>query len=267
VPQISQYPAIISAARSHRGSRGGERGGRSPINLAGKRFGRWTVVGYAGQSRWHCECACGAHRVVHGQTLREGRSRSHGCLRNESNSARARPPKIDLRGQRFGRLVVTAYAGRGRDYRGRWRCGCACGGTAVVDGNSLRRGLTRSCGCLRREVGKLAGSGRRTHGMWGTREYKTWHGILQRCRNPQHPDFENYGGRGITVEWLSFEEYFADTGPKPEGLSLDRPNNNGPYGPNNWRWADAKVQSRNQRPRRKRAALKRRQPSPLDIPF
>jgi hypothetical protein len=170
-------------------------------------------------------------------------------------------PLIDLIGKRFGRLRVIAYA-----QNHKWSCVCNCGARVNVDGNHLRRGCTKSCGCLRKK-----------HGMSGSPEYKTWVNMKQRCFNPCNPAYENYGGRGIIVheQWLNFEDYFADTGTRPPGYSLDRIDNDGNYEPDNVRWTTSKQQRQNQRPRQARTAVKRRQHvqpkpslSPLDdIPF
>jgi hypothetical protein len=173
--------------------------------------------------------------------------------------------KIELSGRRFGRLVVRAYAGAKR-----WDCVCDCGSHTVVWGGHLRRGETKSCGCLHRELAKACAT---KHGMYGTREYRSWQGMKQRCCNPEHVAYESYGGRGITVceEWrLSFEAFFADMLERPPGTSLDRINNDGNYEPGNCCWSDAKQQAENRRPQRARTAVKRRQAEPAhlaDVPF
>lgn len=91
---------------------------------------------------------------------------------------------------------------------------------------------------------------RRTHGDSGTTEYRTYSAMLARCYNPNVRNYESYGGRGITVceRWLhSFENFLADIGRRPPGLSLDRINNDGNYGPENCRWATLREQNQNTR--------------------
>jgi hypothetical protein len=79
-----------------------------------------------------------------------------------------------------------------------------------------------------------------------------WYQMVQRCVNPEHPEYFRYGARGITVcpRWLSgWKVFAADMGPKAEGLSLDRIDSNGDYEPANCRWANKTLQSLNQRMR------------------
>jgi hypothetical protein len=111
--------------------------------------------------------------------------------------------------------------------------------------------------------------------MTSSPEYTAWANMIQRCRNANHPRYDDYGERGIGIyeEWVKdFLAFFADVGPRPgPGWSLDRINNNDGYRPGNVRWSDAKQQIQNRRPRRQpRAAVKRRQSDrelpPLELP-
>lgn len=83
-----------------------------------------------------------------------------------------------------------------------------------------------------------------------SREYVSWRSMIDRCTNPRSPNYVRYGGRGITVcpEWrASLAVFVADMGPRPEGTSLDRINNDGNYEPGNCRWATPKQQTNNAR--------------------
>jgi hypothetical protein len=120
-------------------------------NLAGKRFGRWTVldrVAEAGISRWRCVCDCGWSSCVRATRLRNGSSRSCGCVAAQG------PRALDMTGQRFGRLTVQARQGKSAHGEATWRVRCDCGQAFEVVGRSLRTGNTRSCGCLRAELAR-----------------------------------------------------------------------------------------------------------------
>lgn len=150
----------------------------------------------------------------------------------------------DLTGKKFGRLtVVGLIIHNERPY---WNCLCDCGAYKPNRTKILMTGKVVSCGCLRAE---LVGNRSRKHGLTSTRAHKAWCGMMDRCYNIHGKYYENYGGRGITVceRWGKFENFFADMGQPPDGLSLDRIDNNLGYEPKNCRWSTAKEQSRNRR--------------------
>ena len=149
---------------------------------------------------------------------------------------------IDLTGERFGRLVVLHREPNKTFGNTLWFCRCDCGNTSIAQGGTLRNGGILSCGCLHREKAT-------THGMEGTPTYYVWSAMKSRCDNQKNKSYPDYGGRGIKYcpQWQRFEQFLADMGMKPDGLSLERINNNLGYEPSNCKWATPKEQRRNTR--------------------
>lgn len=149
----------------------------------------------------------------------------------------------DLTGQRFGRLTAIKISGR-RNGSLVWECACDCGAVANAPSQTLRRGESKSCGCLFQEVRK---AGRTIHDLCHTGEYASLQNAKARCYNHKHKHFAHYGGRGIKVcdRWLAgdgtrtgIECFVADMGPRPSRAhSLDRIDNDRDYETGNCRWA------------------------------
>jgi len=156
---------------------------------------------------------------------------------------------IDLTGRRFGRLVVLSRGPNVNNTIATWNCRCDCGKDKNIRGLKLKAGVTTSCGCFRREVVARKNT---THGESNNNSYGSWQAMLTRCSNKNQRSYKNYGGRGITVcqEWLSFENFLADMGERPEGMSLERIDNEQGYNKLNCKWATRQEQSRNKRTNR-----------------
>lgn len=155
------------------------------------------------------------------------------------------PQKLDLTGQRFGRLVAIE---QGEHYRLeiQWICQCDCGRKLLTRGYSLRIGKTKSCGCRLEEIKQSS------HALGGkqTAEYRAWYAMRQRCNSPNHIGYKHYGERGISVcdRWSDFGNFLEDMGPKPEQtLSVERLNNSKGYSPDNCKWGTRIEQANNKR--------------------
>lgn len=155
--------------------------------------------------------------------------------------------KLNLMGQRFGRLVVISPASGKYTC---WKCRCDCGLERIILTQLLVSGKTKSCGCLRKEVAidnapDFTRHGESKSGPNPSPEWQAWLSMKQRCRH-----HHRYKNRKITVcdRWLTYENFLADMGRKPSPKhSLDRINNSGNYEPGNCRWATASQQIKNRR--------------------
>lgn len=152
----------------------------------------------------------------------------------------------NIEGVEHNYLTPVEYLGKSH-----WNCLCRCGNHKKVKTSHLKAGLIKSCGCFREEC-------KTTHGMSKSPEYSTWECMWQRCTNPNAEEYENYGGRGITIcpEWKEFEQFYKNMGPRPgKGYSIERINTNGNYEPSNCVWATNLEQGANTRKNRKLTAF------------
>lgn len=152
----------------------------------------------------------------------------------------------NLTGQKFGRLTVINKESRSKKREIIWQCLCDCGNLKNAIGYRLTKGYVQSCGCLRKDRAREANI---THNKCYSRIYSIWKNMLSRCNNSNHDAFPDYGGRGIKVceRWLKFENFFADMGDPPEGLTIDRIDVNRNYEFYNCRWATWSEQNFNKR--------------------
>jgi hypothetical protein len=154
-------------------------------------------------------------------------------------------------GDRFGRLVYFAeaeYRASNRNRRVRARCDCGEIGEYFL--LSLRTGETKSCGCIQRNGEQTYKTHGHTRGRKFSPEYHSWASMLTRCTNHKSSHYADYGGRGITVcdRWVeSFDNFLADMGPRPAGMTLERRRVNEGYSADNCEWATIKRQSNNKR--------------------
>ena len=197
-------------------------------DLSGRRFGKLMVLGRQGRDNsnkitWQCQCDCGQTCVQRGSDLTPKiKVSSCGC----SGKGKLK----DLSGQRFGKLTVQ---GRGEDdHRNQkvtWVCKCDCGAVKTIRGNDLVDGGVSSCGCNANLTGANAKAFK--HGWAGTKLYNIWSEMKRRCSDPDHPNYEYYGGRGIMFcdRWDKFENFLQDMGEPDPGMSLDRIDNNKGY--------------------------------------
>lgn len=158
-------------------------------------------------------------------------------------------PVLQLRGKRFGRLVVKQRAGRDKHNKALWLCVCDCGARTTTVTHYLICGDTRSCGCLHRDtlVRRNFRHGAALRGDQRT-EYRAFLEAKRRCADSTRPNWKDYGGRGIQFKFTNFMEFYNEVGAKPNrAYSLDRINNDGHYEVGNVRWASRIVQNKNKR--------------------
>lgn len=155
-----------------------------------------------------------------------------------------RPP-VQVGNTYYELTVVAALPKVGA--RNFWRCLCSCGNSDVtVRQDSLKSGHVKSCGCLRVKTAAANGAATAIHGMTGSPEHLVWVAMWQRCTNPNHTSYSKYRHRVPVDRWKEFTAFYKDMGPRPSTKhSVERVDNDKPYGPDNCVWATTEEQSRN----------------------
>jgi hypothetical protein len=156
---------------------------------------------------------------------------------------------VDKTGLQYGRLTVINRADvpQPKDKQAVWECLCECGNTILAKGGYLQSGQTKSCGCLRSDSSRER---QYKHGGKKTPTYEIWKGMNSRCSNVKNKQYADYGGRGINVcdGWREdYTQFLADMGARPEGLSIERINNDLGYSKDNCKWATHTEQMNNTR--------------------
>lgn len=230
-------------------------------NIQGMKFGRLTVVSFLQKSNdkresfWLCRCECGTEKIVAKSNIGRG-VRSCGCLRQETQIASGKKTgghnKLDLCGQKFGRLTVVSPSSGRRNGKQIWNCFCECGNECLVGTSQLTSEKTRSCGCLRKIASNARSkdSWKSIHGHSGsskgrpTLAYSRWQSMKSRCKSAVLPAYRNVN---YDQRWNDFQVFLKEVGSPPsKEHSLDRyPDPKGDYRPGNVRWATALEQARN----------------------
>lgn len=196
----------------------------------GQTFNSFKLIEYKVGGRASFECECGTIKELKACNVFNGVTKSCGCDTDYF-------PRDNKIGRRYGKLTVQSYV-TGAMYD----CLCDCGNMSRVLSSNLATGHTKSCGC-----------NRVLHGDYKTRIYRIWRGMKHRCQCVGNKDWENYGGRGITVcdEWQEFVPFrdWALANGYEANLTIDRAENDNGYTPQNCRWVTISEQNRNRRSR------------------
>lgn len=240
---------------------------RGFVDYTGFKTGKVEVLSFdswhyqpSGQrkSKWLCQCACGQQFVATGSNLKqEGHTTSCGCEkrqifvkhREKVKSGEWIPEK--LVGSKFGRLLVESFVRWHTNNDGQkvsvWQCLCDCGNTKEMRRSYLHETEIPSCGCRKSE---LISENSTKHGMYGTPTHQTWRKMKERCLSEYYVEKEYYQDQGIDIypPWVeAFENFYADMGERPEGMTLDRIDGTKGYYPDNCRWADLTIQAYNRK--------------------
>lgn len=215
--------------------------------MIGKKFAKWRVLGLIKTDKpgkqYECLCECGNIRIKAGTELRAGRGKQ--CA--DCQYAELYDPEREV-GKKYGKWTITKFIDMHRKLQ-RYETVCDCGEKGIHTAADLRAGKSNQCTlCHNRENAE----NNKKHGLHGTPLYRVWCSMLHRCNNPNAPFYNRYGGRGIKVcdRWSKFENFLDDMGQRPEGMTIDRTNNDGNYEPGNCKWVSHKENCNNRNKRK-----------------
>lgn len=237
------------------------------FNGVGEKYGRLTAMEFVRVSNkrtiWKWRCDCGKMKEIPSSAVKGGAVQSCGCLRKE----RVGTKRMDHTGEKYGRLTAIEFVKTtGSSHDSIWKFQCDCGKMKNVIMNKVKRGDTRSCGCLQRENSSKRAKEKKLNYRHGdanvkrrVRMYKTWTSMRERCHNPHKLLYERYGGRGICIceEWndyLVFKEWALNNG-YTDDLTIDRIENDGNYEPSNCQWITKSENSKKMFSDRKKGKL------------
>lgn len=161
------------------------------------------------------------------------------------STLRKRTGGKDLTGRKYGRLTAIKSVERDKNNHYKWLCRCECGNEKIIYAHSLRNDVTKSCGCLSKEIISEVNS---THGMTDTPIHYSWLFMRGVCNNSNNKQYKDYGGRGITIcdRWLKFENFYEDIGERPsKDHRFGRKDVNGNFELSNCKWVTIKEQNNN----------------------
>ncbi len=219
----------------------------------GQKFGHLTIINYIPREikngkkerlKVECICDCGKRCVKVFKEIRSGNTKGCGCRIDRNKEY-----YDSLIGKKFNHLTILEIVGSNKDKKKLARCLCDCGNEHITTIKSIKNGLTKSCGCLQKEI---VGSRFVIDGRSHERLYTIYTNMKARCYNINSSSYKDYGKRGITIckEWLddynTFKKWSINNG-YSEDLTIDRINVDGNYEPTNCRWVNLDVQANNKR--------------------